>query len=38
MAAARAKGLTADGDESQLSSSLFGVLQPGDPSFNIVLA
>ena len=36
MAAARAKGLTADGDETQLSS-LFGVLQPGDPTFNIVL-
>ena len=36
MAAARTKGLTADGDESQLST-LFGVLQPGDPSFNIVL-
>ena len=33
---ARAKGLAADGDESQLST-LFGVLQPGDPSFNIVL-
>ena len=36
MDAARADGLTADGDESQLAS-LFGVLQPGDPKFNIVV-
>ena len=36
MDAARANGLTADGDESQLSA-LFGALQPGDPGFNIVL-
>jgi len=33
--AARGNGLTADGDESQLTS-LFSVLQPGDPDFNIV--
>jgi alkyl sulfatase BDS1-like metallo-beta-lactamase superfamily hydrolase len=33
--AARASGMTADGDESQLAS-LFSVLQPGDPAFNIV--
>jgi alkyl sulfatase BDS1-like metallo-beta-lactamase superfamily hydrolase len=34
--AARGAGLTADGDESQLTS-LLAVLQPGDPDFNIVL-
>lgn len=34
--AARANGLKAEGDESQLAT-LFGVLQPGDPGFNIVL-
>ncbi|MGE0295246.1 alkyl/aryl-sulfatase [Pseudonocardia sp.] len=34
--AARAAGLAADGDESQLAT-LFGVLQPGDPDFDIVL-
>jgi alkyl sulfatase BDS1-like metallo-beta-lactamase superfamily hydrolase len=34
--AARTSGMTAEGDESQLST-LFGVLQPGDPDFNIVL-
>jgi len=34
--AARAAGLKADGDESTLST-LFGVLQPGDPNFHIVL-
>jgi hypothetical protein len=33
--AARRNGLTADGDESQLAS-LFGVLQPGNPNFNII--
>ena len=33
--AARSNGLTASGDESQLAS-LFSVLQPGDPGFNIV--
>jgi alkyl sulfatase BDS1-like metallo-beta-lactamase superfamily hydrolase len=33
---ARRNGLTAEGDESQLPA-LFGALQPGDPSFNIVL-
>jgi alkyl sulfatase BDS1-like metallo-beta-lactamase superfamily hydrolase len=33
--AARSNGLTAGGDESQLASR-FSVLQPGDPSFNIV--
>jgi alkyl sulfatase BDS1-like metallo-beta-lactamase superfamily hydrolase len=33
--AARGNGLTAEGDESQLTS-LFSVLQPGDPGFNIV--
>jgi alkyl sulfatase BDS1-like metallo-beta-lactamase superfamily hydrolase len=33
--AARSSGLTASGDESQLAS-LFSVLQPGDPGFNIV--
>ena len=32
---ARRNGLTADGDESQLTS-LFGVLQPGNPNFNII--
>jgi len=36
MDAARACGLTADGDESQLTT-LFDVLQPGDPDFDIVL-
>ena len=35
MDAARSNGLTASGDESQLAS-LFSVLQPGDPGFNIV--
>jgi len=33
---ARACGLTADGDESQLTT-LFDVLQPGDPDFDVVL-
>ena len=33
--AARSNGLTTDGDPSQLAS-LFSVLQPGDPGFNIV--
>jgi hypothetical protein len=33
---ARDAGLELDGDESQLSQ-LLGVLQPGDPAFNIVL-
>jgi alkyl sulfatase BDS1-like metallo-beta-lactamase superfamily hydrolase len=33
--AARGNGLTMNGDESQLTS-LFSVLQPGDPNFNIV--
>jgi len=33
--AARGNGLTASGDQSQLTS-LFSVLQPGDPGFNIV--
>ncbi len=33
--AARSNGLTASGDQSQLAS-LFSVLQPGDPGFNIV--
>jgi alkyl sulfatase BDS1-like metallo-beta-lactamase superfamily hydrolase len=33
--AARASGLTTHGDQSQLAS-LFSVLQPGDPDFNIV--
>jgi alkyl sulfatase BDS1-like metallo-beta-lactamase superfamily hydrolase len=33
--AARSNGLTTGGDESQLAS-LFSVLQPGDPGFNIV--
>jgi alkyl sulfatase BDS1-like metallo-beta-lactamase superfamily hydrolase len=32
---ARANGLIADGDESQLAA-LFGALEPGDPDFNIV--
>ena len=35
MDAARNSGLTASGDESQLAS-LFSVLQPGDPDFNII--
>jgi alkyl sulfatase BDS1-like metallo-beta-lactamase superfamily hydrolase len=35
MDAARSKGLTTSGDESQLAS-LFSVLQPGNPHFNIV--
>jgi hypothetical protein len=35
MDAARGSGLTASGDQSQLAS-LFSVLQPGDPGFNIV--
>jgi hypothetical protein len=30
-----ARGLTSSGDEGQLGS-LFSVLQPGDPSFNII--
>ncbi|MGE3287470.1 MAG: alkyl/aryl-sulfatase [Pseudonocardia sp.] len=34
--AAGAAGLTTDGDESQLAA-LLGVLQPGDPDFDIVL-
>ncbi|MGH3179328.1 MAG: alkyl sulfatase dimerization domain-containing protein, partial [Streptosporangiaceae bacterium] len=33
--AARSNGLTMDGDQGQLAS-LFNVLQPGDPGFNIV--
>jgi alkyl sulfatase BDS1-like metallo-beta-lactamase superfamily hydrolase len=33
--AARNSGLTTSGDESQLAS-LFSVLQPGDPNFNII--
>ena len=33
--AARRNGLTTDGDENQLAS-LFGVLQPGNPNFNII--
>jgi alkyl sulfatase BDS1-like metallo-beta-lactamase superfamily hydrolase len=33
--AARDNGLTTSGDQSQLSS-LFSVLQPGDPNFNII--
>ena len=33
--AARNRGLTTSGDESQLAS-LFSVLQPGDPNFNII--
>jgi alkyl sulfatase BDS1-like metallo-beta-lactamase superfamily hydrolase len=33
--AARSHGLTTDGDESQLAT-LFSVLQPGDPDYNIV--
>ena len=33
--AARSNGLTTSGDESQLAT-LFSVLQPGDPNFNIV--
>jgi alkyl sulfatase BDS1-like metallo-beta-lactamase superfamily hydrolase len=32
---ARRNGLTTNGDESQLAS-LFGVLQPGNPNFNII--
>jgi alkyl sulfatase BDS1-like metallo-beta-lactamase superfamily hydrolase len=32
---ARSNGLTTDGDRAQLTS-LFSVLQPGDPNFNIV--
>ena len=35
MDAAPGNGLTASGDESQLAS-LFSVLRPGDPGFNIV--
>jgi hypothetical protein len=35
MNAARSRGLTAGGDQSQLAS-LFSTLQPGDPDFNIV--
>jgi hypothetical protein len=35
MDAARGNGLTARGDESQFAS-LFSVLQPGNPGFNIV--
>jgi alkyl sulfatase BDS1-like metallo-beta-lactamase superfamily hydrolase len=34
--AARANGLTTEGDEGQLAA-LFGVLRPGDPDFEIVL-
>jgi hypothetical protein len=33
--AARASGLTTDGDQSQLAS-LFSVRQPGNPDFNII--
>ena len=33
--AARGHGLTVSGDQSQLAS-LFGVLSPGDPGFNII--
>jgi hypothetical protein len=33
--AARGSGLITEGDESQLAA-LFSVLQPGDPSFNII--
>ena len=33
--AARSNGLSASGDQSQLAS-LFSVLQPGDPNFNII--
>jgi alkyl sulfatase BDS1-like metallo-beta-lactamase superfamily hydrolase len=33
--AARSGGLTTDGDQGQLAS-LFSVLQPGDPNFNII--
>jgi alkyl sulfatase BDS1-like metallo-beta-lactamase superfamily hydrolase len=33
--AARSSGLTASGDQGQLAS-LFSVLQPGDPNFNII--
>jgi alkyl sulfatase BDS1-like metallo-beta-lactamase superfamily hydrolase len=33
--AARSNGLTSEGDESQLAT-LFSVLQPGDPNFNII--
>ena len=35
MDAARSNGLITSGDESQLDS-LFSVLQPGHPGFNIV--
>jgi alkyl sulfatase BDS1-like metallo-beta-lactamase superfamily hydrolase len=35
MDAVRLNGLTTDGDEGQLAS-LFSVLQPGDPNFNII--
>jgi Alkyl sulfatase C-terminal len=35
MDAARSNGLTTDGDQGQLAS-LFSVLQPGDPNFNII--
>ena len=35
MDTARSNGLTTSGDESQLAS-LFSVLQPGNPGFNIV--
>jgi hypothetical protein len=35
MDAARSNGLTTSGEESQLAS-LFSVLQPGNPGFNIV--
>jgi alkyl sulfatase BDS1-like metallo-beta-lactamase superfamily hydrolase len=33
--AAHSSGLTMDGDQGQLAS-LFSVLQPGDPDFNII--
>ena len=33
--AARGSGLTASGDQGQLAS-LFSVLQPGDPNFNVI--
>ena len=35
LAAARGNGLTTSGDESQLAS-LFSVMQPGNPDFNII--
>ncbi len=35
MDAARGSGLTTSGDQGQLAS-LFSVLQPGDPNFNVI--